>query len=139
MKPKTKKILVWSTGVVVAFLFVGSLVPVTNRSSKMARVAITRVLIQDFDAACRTYKADSGNYPSGSLSEMVSALEGKNPHGVIYLQFLGRYLNQAGEPIDPWKTPFRFVRPSDTEPPQLISAGPDRVFGTKDDVMLDKR
>jgi hypothetical protein len=137
MKRKTKKVLVWSAGVLSSFLLVGLLLPVPHRPGKFTRILITRSLIQGFDAACRAYKADCGRYPSGTLSEVMSALEGNNPHGLVFFQIQSNSLNQAGEPIDQWKTPFRLAPAVDTEPPQLISAGPDKVFGTKDDISAD--
>ena len=139
MEPRTKRFLVWSAGILGSFLLVGLLLPVSHRPGKFARILITRAQIQGFDTACRVYESDCGRYPSGTLSEIMSALNGNNPHGLVFFQIETGSLNQAGEPIDQWKTPFRLAPAADNAPPQLISAGPDRYFGTKMTSLLTNR
>jgi len=136
MKPLTKKILKGYAGALLLLLFLGLLLPCSNCPKTAARRAVTWTFIQNFDAASRAYKAEYGIYPLGSLREVVFALTGKNPRNIIFLAFPKSDLNQAGELIDSWKTPFRLARVSDAKRPQLISAGQDKAFGTPDDITL---
>ena len=134
MNPQAKKVLKWCAGFLSFLLLLGALFPCTNCPRKAARRVEARNLIQSFDTASRAYKAEYGYYPTGKPSEIVTALTGKNLRSIVFLGLRERDLNQAGEPIDYWKTPFRFERVSDGEPLQLTSAGPDKTFGTQDDV-----
>lgn len=44
-------------------------------------------------------------------------------------------------PLDPWGTPFQYRFPGSQNPlrPEIISAGPDKVFGTDDDLSNQDR
>jgi len=134
MKRLTKRNLNVGAGVLLVLVFLGLVFPSTTCFGTRGRIVATRTLIQNFDMASRAYKAEYGSYPSGGPREVVSALAGNNPHSIVFLKLSESFLGLAGEPIDLWKTPFQLVRASDIEPPQLISAGPDKVFGTRDDV-----
>ena len=134
MKPQTKTILKWCPVFLFAVLLLGALFPCTNCPRKAARRVEARNLIQSFDTACRAYNAEYGHYPMGKPAGIVVALTGKNLRSIVFLKLRERDVNQAGELIDYWKTPFRFERVSDGEPLQLTSAGPDKTFGTQDDV-----
>lgn len=136
MTLRNETILKWFIGVLLLFLFFGLFFPCTNCPGKAARRVEARNLIHNFDGAFRAYKEEYGSYPSGSPREIVSALTGNNSRSIEFIILQDRDRNQAGDPIDFWKTPFRFVRISESEPPQLTSAGPDRTFGTQDDVTL---
>ena len=137
MKPRTRTILNWCIGVLVLLLFLGLLFPCTNCPRKAARRVEARNLIRNFGLASRAYKEEFGNYPAGKPKEIVSALTGKNPRNIEFMILRKRDLNESGEMIDFWNTPFRFERVSDAEPLQLTSAGPDKTFGTQDDVTLN--
>jgi hypothetical protein len=137
MKPKTKTILKWSAGVFLLLLVLGLAMPCTNCPQTAARRFEARLLIRSFDIASRRCKAQFGSYPTGNPSEILAALAGRNSQRMIFLDLRERSLNQAGELIDFWRTPFRFEHVSDSEPPKLTSAGPDKAFGTQDDVTLN--
>lgn len=74
----------------------------------------------------------TGN-PVGENSEITAALTGANPLGFAFVPKSHPAINAAGELRDRWGTPFRFHQRSGTQM-EIRSAGPDRKFGTADDV-----
>ena len=53
---------------------------------------------------------------------------------------MGRsYIQGKDIPLDPWGRPYRYVRLGKETPGDcnIISAGPDGVFGTKDDIDMN--
>jgi general secretion pathway protein G len=50
----------------------------------------------------------------------------------------GPYLESALIPVDPWGNPYRYTYPSELVNSEymydIVSAGPDGAFGTRDDV-----
>ncbi len=42
-------------------------------------------------------------------------------------------MNSKGEVLNPWGTPVRIIM-TDPKNPIIQSAGPDRIWGTKDDI-----
>jgi hypothetical protein len=71
--------------------------------------------------------------PVGENSEITAALTGANPLNFAFLPSNHPAINRAGELCDRWGTPFRFHQLSGTQM-EIRSAGPDRKFGTADDV-----
>lgn len=85
-----------------------------------------------FEKLLEEYKADHGAYPKGGNGACVSALGGDNDRDKVYLSS-GRGFVDDGQFIDFYRTPLRFEYPEDARV-RLISAGPDRVFDTEDDL-----
>ena len=82
------------------------------------------------EEALEQYRRIGGAYPS--TEQGLEALM-KRPETDPLPQ---RWVQMSQEiPTDPWDTPFRYRYPgrSDPEKPEVISAGPDREFGTEDD------
>ncbi len=74
-----------------------------------------------------------GGNPVGENEEIFAALRGKNPTGIRFLpdEFPG--LQSDGTAQDRWGTPWRFHALSGQNM-EVMSAGPDRIFGTDDDL-----
>ena len=53
--------------------------------------------------------------------------------GKVYMSFKPSQTNVNGEIVDGWGVPFRITYISDTDV-RIVSAGPDNVFGTGDDI-----
>ena len=73
--------------------------------------------------------------PVGLNAEITAALTGDNVHRFAFIAPTHRAIDAAGELCDRWGTPFRFHQISGRQM-EIRSAGPDRKFGTGDDVAL---
>jgi hypothetical protein len=82
-------------------------------------------------AAWRTNFPRAGN-PWGENAEISAALSGRNVLGLELVPPNHRAFNGQHELCDRWGTPFRFHAVSGTFM-EIVSAGPDKRFGTKDD------
>ena len=92
--------------------------PVPPRISR-ARAEMAHIMV-----ALKAYQFETGSYPTPSHG--LAALE-MNP-GVP--GWSGPYLRRP--PIDPWGTPY--VYSTMVTNVDIVSAGPDRTFGTADDI-----
>jgi len=87
-------------------------------------------------SAVRDYSARFGGNPFGNNREITGKLNGGNPKQIVFLkEDDGMRINQRGELIDNWGTPFFFHQISGTEM-EIRSAGPDRKMWTPDDLVL---
>ena len=80
------------------------------------------------------YHTLMGENPVGTNAEIMRALMGANPHQATLGPPEGQTLNDKGELIDPWGTPYFFHQMSRDEM-EIHSAGPDKIMGTPDDVV----
>lgn len=92
-------------------------------SQREARAARDCAAIRTLKAAVEMNYVDLGMYPA-SLNCLL-----ENPGDPAWR---GPYINDAAMLIDAWGTPFRYEIVDGV--PQITSAGPDRTFGTPDDV-----
>ncbi len=81
----------------------------------------------------RDYRTLMGENPVGTNAEIAKALDGGNPKQARLLQE-GLILNDKGELIDRWGTPYFFHQLS-RDHMQIRSAGPDRKMYTDDDIV----
>ncbi len=84
------------------------------------------------------YLGEQGVYPGGSAAEISLLLRGhaigtQNPTKASYVEAAPREVNDRGEFVDPWGTPYRIIIAT---PPRVYSCGPNRVDenGAGDDV-----
>jgi hypothetical protein len=82
----------------------------------------------------RQYGEMFGGNPVGTNPEITRALNGDNPRHVKFLKPDGNRVNENGELIDPWGTPYFFHQLSGTEM-EIRSAGPDKIMYTGDDLV----
>ena len=93
-------------------------------------------VLQNMRSAVRDYGARFGGNPFGNNREITAKLNGGNPKQIVFLkEDDGMRINQRGELIDNWGTPFFFHQISGTEM-EIRSAGPDRKMWTADDLIL---
>lgn len=81
----------------------------------------------------RHYGQRFGGNPVGTNAEIVKTLNGGNPKGVRYLPQENLRLNDQGELIDIWGTPYFFHQLS-AQKMEIRSAGPDKTLWTRDDI-----
>ena len=82
----------------------------------------------------RDYHALFGENPVGSNAEIMQALNGNNSRQAR-LGPQDMASNEAGELVDQWGTPIFFHQLSKDQM-EIISAGPDQVMGTADDIVV---
>jgi hypothetical protein len=93
-------------------------------------------LLENLRSAFRQYHSRFGGNPVGTNLEITRALNGDNPGRAMFLiEEDGMRMNELGELVDTWDTPFFFHQLSGTEM-EIHSAGPDRRMGTPDDSVL---
>ena len=82
-----------------------------------------------------SYHTLMGQNPVGTNAEIMKALMGGNPHQAMLGPPPGQSLNANGELVDPWGTPYFFHQLSGDDM-EIHSAGPDRIMGTADDLVI---
>jgi hypothetical protein len=93
-------------------------------------------VLQNMRGTIRDYSARFGGNPFGNNREITAKLNGGNAKQIVFLKEEdGMRINERGELIDNWGTPFFFHQISGTEM-EIHSAGPDRKMWTADDLVL---
>ncbi|HUR58124.1 MAG TPA: hypothetical protein VM029_10475 [Opitutaceae bacterium] len=95
-------------------------------------------IARDLDTVRLVLEAWRSNFPRdgnpvGENHEITAALTGDNRLDLVLIPKNHPALNERGELCDRWGTPFRFHQISGDRM-EIRSAGPDRKFGTADDV-----
>lgn len=72
------------------------------------------------------YKEFTGTYPPGNNVSIAKALLGQSGKKVLILAVRRSDLNDKGEIVDPWGTPFRFYFSGNEV--LIRSAGPNKVW-----------
>jgi hypothetical protein len=113
-------LLVFITLIVLLFLYVGKgrqANPVAQGMAALekAKTATLELDMNSISAAITTYFADNNEYPE-NLDMLVP-----------------KYLPSANSITDSWGEPFQ-LEIDDLQNYTLVSAGPDRVFATADDI-----
>jgi len=103
-----------------------------GRSRQARIVAARQTITGTFGIAMDLFEQDTGRYPAGEEGLMVLI---QNPQ---LSNWHGPYLKSTSVPPDPWGNPYKYNYPSQlTSSSQLydiISAGPDGVYGNSDDI-----
>ena len=93
-------------------------------------------VLENMRAVFRQYSQRLGANPVGVNREITAALNGRNPRQTVFLNpDDGMSINDLGELVDNWGTPFFFHQLSGTEM-EIHSAGPDRKMWTADDLVI---
>jgi hypothetical protein len=94
------------------------------------------IVLDSMRHAIRDYGSMFGGNPVGLNSEITSQLNGQNPRQVNFIRpEAGMRINDAGELVDPWGTPYFFHQLSGTDM-EIHSAGPDKIMWTLDDLVV---
>jgi hypothetical protein len=93
------------------------------------------VVLENVSRAIRQYGEMFGGNPVGTNPEITAALNGQNPRGISFIKpEAGMRINENGELVDAWGTPFFFHQLSGTDT-EIHSAGPDKIMWTADDLV----
>ena len=115
--------------VCLVYLASGTMEPHSSREGE------TIGLIAAIDAALSAYETDhKGALPPSSENYLlVKELTSGGPTNKAYILPRRNELNANREFVDGWGTPLRFVFKGKDDA-RIISAGPDKIFGTPDDI-----
>jgi hypothetical protein len=112
-------------------------IPIENVAGPEPLPGLTpAAILQNMRSAVRDYGARFGGNPFGNNREITAKLNGGNLKQIVFLKEEdGMRINQRGELIDNWGTPFFFHQISGSEM-EIRSAGPDHKMWTADDLIL---
>jgi general secretion pathway protein G len=103
-----------------------------GRSQEARIVAAKQTVVGTFGIALDLFEQDTGRYPTTEegLLALLQNTQAKNWHGP--------YLKTTAIPLDPWGNPYKYTYPSALTSSEfiydIVSAGPDAVYGNGDDV-----
>lgn len=92
------------------------------------------VQIDQIGLMFRDYRTLMGSNPVGTNAEIIQAVSGGNPKKARLGPPEGQQINGRGELVDTWGTAYFFHQKSATDM-EIHSAGPDKQFGTSDDLI----
>lgn len=93
-------------------------------------------MLENMRTTVRQYGLRFGGNPVGTNEEITKALQGANPQQVDFLANQpGIQINEKGELVDPWGTPYFFHQLAAMEM-EIHSAGPDKIMETPDDLVI---
>jgi type II secretory pathway pseudopilin PulG len=135
-KPSSKRRVVTLPGLaallIVLLLLAGSVIP--GGPGRAAYMASTQNKIAQLESAMENYRIEYGTIPVGNdNATFVRAIEGDNARGLVFIYLKPTDKNSQGEMLDAWKTPLH-VNGDAYGKIHIRSAGPDKVFGTADDI-----
>lgn len=84
--------------------------------------------------AIEVFRNEYQTFPTGSQAQVIAALSNNNPRRTHFLEIRSDAMNKRGEFCDPWQTPYRITTTGTNL--EVRSAGPDRKFGTPDDLVV---
>jgi hypothetical protein len=93
-------------------------------------------ILQEVLGHARMLIKDHHGIPLADNADFVRFLGGSNPHHVAWIRPGHPAVNESGELTDRWGTAIFFHQESSSQT-SLRSAGPDRVFWTDDDLVLE--
>jgi hypothetical protein len=92
-------------------------------------------VLENMRTTIRQYGSRFGGNPVGTNPEITRALNGDNPKNVKFIPAdAGLRINEKGELVDPWGTPYFFHQLSAMQM-EIRSAGPDKTMWTEDDLV----
>jgi hypothetical protein len=108
----------------------------TSSGPEVGQGLAPATVLENMRSLFRQYSSRFGGNPVGTNPEITATLTGNNPGHVVFLKPEdGMRLNERGELIDNWGTPYFFHQLSRTEM-EIHSAGPDRKMWTSDDLVI---
>lgn len=106
---------------VLAFLALGWLAG--HNAIRKAKLTKVTAELRDIRTSLGSFHRDFGHYPTGTATDIIGALMGKNPTGRRFL-----VLSSSGPPYqDPWREAFILIPAAGIRGPEFYSKGPDRI------------
>jgi general secretion pathway protein G len=106
-------------------------------AENIKKASTARQDMTSFSSALEAYKNIGGKYPS--TSQGLEALL-KRPQSSPRPRDWVQALDDEEALFDPWDTKYKYEYPGSKDPsrPEIISAGPDKQFGSEDDMSSQK-
>ncbi|MDB4548470.1 type II secretion system protein GspG [Akkermansiaceae bacterium] len=105
-------------------------------AENIKKASTARQDMTSFSSALEAYKLIGGMYPSTSqgLEALVKRPQ-SSPQPRNWVQAV-----EERALLDPWDTKYKYEYPGSKDPsrPEIISAGPDKQFGSEDDMSSQK-
>ncbi|MFT6238108.1 MAG: general secretion pathway protein G [Paracoccaceae bacterium] len=113
-------------------LILGGAIYSMGKISESAKVGTTDQDMTSFESNLEQYKNIGGVYPS--TSQGLEALLKKPADSPRPRRWIKTLKDEAAL-LDPWDTKYKYQYPGtqDASRPEIISAGPDKAFGSDDD------
>ncbi|HEY2081169.1 MAG TPA: hypothetical protein VGI88_00165 [Verrucomicrobiae bacterium] len=108
--------------------------PVLTASTNEEPILPPLTVLDKARVVIHNYRSAFGQNPVGTNPEITAALMGKNPKQINFVADSGLRVNEKGEMVDAYGTPFFFHQISGQEM-EIRSAGQDRVMWTYDDLV----
>jgi hypothetical protein len=116
---------------ILGCIFVGILMmpaflkrPAHDEAQQEAVVIEGHRLLEAFAA----YREEFDAYPAGGQAAMIRELRGENAKQQVFFESPSESLDDKGELLDPWGSPYRITFDSATGEPLIHSAGKNRLF-----------
>jgi hypothetical protein len=114
-------------------------IKIFEAAGSMGKFHQDAIFPQMVETACLSYLTEYDQLPPSSDNQkLTSALLGDNPRKIVFISLSKRQLNADHEMVDGWGTPIKitfYSLPGNVSPRVLVqSAGPDKIFGTADDI-----
>lgn len=118
----------------LAYPLVPSSIPDNSPATSSNTDAATAIDLDKITLMFRDYRTITGGNPVGTNAEIMKSIMGGNPKGAMLGPPEGQTLNENGELIDRWGTPY-FFHQLTKDLMEIHSAGPDRRMGSDDDII----
>lgn len=105
---------------------------VESQQTRKSKVDLTRLKIKRFCDAIMSFRVDCNHYPDSRVGFKALVLNSGDPG------WDGPYMDWLTTPLDCWGTRFKYLKSADGKHFQVLSAGPDEKFATRDDIRLGR-
>ena len=140
IKPSQKEIIIVAGLVSFLLVCIGFLLLPSLAYCGPSKRFITLRRAEELYSGLETYKNNFGNFPVGDNATIMKMLCRDNPKGKQLFHFTDRSRAHAkdwrGQCVDGWGTAFQ-IDFSPTNNLVILSAGIDKAFGSKDDLIFN--
>jgi hypothetical protein len=136
---KRSRVIMIASAIILIGFYTGSFLYVRAcEAMQNAKLARCKIEMQGIAIACLFYEENFGSSPASATNISWNALLGEIRSNVVYLDVPQKSLNPSKEYLDPWGNPY-LVQSTLPAEVTIVSAGPNRNFGDRDDMRNDRR
>lgn len=125
MKRDSEQLIPIAAAVVAAIILIATLLWFGGSAAiRKARLVSATADLVAVRTGLTSYHREFGRFPTGTSTNILDELMGKNPRGMVFLTLSG----SSGPPyIDSWGEPYILIPASGLGGPEFYSKGPDRT------------